>query len=142
MPASDVHDGNAGLGGGEAAGERGVGIAVDERRLGANVRYQRLERGEHASGLGRVRAAADSQLAVGLREPELLEEHARERIVVVLTGMYEDLLVVLAQESGDGGGLDELRAVADDGENAHGSQRSLPIGAASPPAKPISLRAR
>ena len=55
----------------------------------------------------------------GRGEAELCEEHARERVVVVLAGVHEDLLVALAQRPGHGGGLDELRPVADDGEDLH-----------------------
>jgi hypothetical protein len=61
----------------------------------------------------------DRELALGALETELGEEHARERVVVVLAGVHQDLLVALAQRAGDGGGLDELRPVADDCENAH-----------------------
>ena len=56
---------------------------------------------------------------LGPRQRELVEEHARERVVVVLAGVDEHLVADRAQPRGDGRGLDELRAVADDGEDAH-----------------------
>ena len=57
----------------------------------------------------------------GPREPQLGEEHARERVVVVLAGVHEHLLVALAQRAGDRRGLDELRPVADHGQDPHGA---------------------
>ena len=66
----------------------------------------------------------------GRGEAELGEEDPRERVVVVLAGVHEHLLVALAQRARYGRGLDELRPVADDGEDPHagslrraGSQR-------------------
>ena len=63
---------------------------------GASSLEQRLERRQHARGLRGVRAAADPQFAVGARKPELAEEDPRERIVVVLAGVHEHLLVAPA----------------------------------------------
>ena len=64
----------------------------------------------------------DPQLPLGPGEPELAEEDLRERVVVVLAGVHQHLLVRGAQRSGDGRGLDELRAVADDCEDLHVAQ--------------------
>ena len=116
----DVHHRQARLRAREPAGERRVGIAVDEHRVWRELVDERLDRGEHARGLRAVRAARDPQFVVGLRESQLLEEHARERVRVVLAGVHQDLLVPLAQQAGDRGGLDELRPVPDDREYAHG----------------------
>jgi len=66
--------------------------------------------------------AADAQLTIGAGEPELPEEHARERVVVMLARVHEDLLVALAQRARHGRGLDELGPVADDGEDLHARQ--------------------
>ena len=59
---------------------------------------------------------------VGRRDPELVEEHRRELLVVVLPGVDQELFVAFAQRPGHGGGLDELRPVADHRRDAH--QRS------------------
>ncbi len=66
-----------------------------------------------------VGPAADPELALGARDPELLDEDRRELVVVVLAGVDEVLLVLLAQEARDGRGLDELRPVSDDGDDLH-----------------------
>ena len=89
----DVRDGDAGLHRGERAGERRVGVAVDEQRVGSDVGDQRLERGEHARGLRGVRAAADAEQVLGRRQLELVEEDLRQLGVVVLAGVDGDLLV-------------------------------------------------
>jgi hypothetical protein len=52
---------------------------------------------------------------------ELVEEDLRELWVVVLPGVSNDLLdIALAQRDRNGAGLDELRPVADDGQDLHG----------------------
>ena len=53
------------------------------------------------------------------REVELVEEDPRERVVVVLAGVDQHLGRDRAQAVRNRRGLDELRAVADDGEDAH-----------------------
>jgi hypothetical protein len=60
----------------------------------------------------------------GSRQPQLAEEDARQRVVVVLAGVHEHLLVSLAQRPRDGGRLDELWPVAYDGEYPHAAQPS------------------
>jgi len=117
----DVDHRDLRAGGRERAGERRVGVAVDERGVRLDLVDQRLERREHPRRLRRVAAAGDVQLDVRSGEAELLEEDARKRVVVVLAGVDEDLLVAGAQRSGDRGGLHELRPVADDGQDSHGS---------------------
>ncbi len=123
----DVHDRRGGLRCSERAGERRVGVAVYEHRVRCQLGDQRLERAEHACRLPGVRAAADAQLAVGPRQSQLGEEHTRERVVVVLAGVHEHLLVALAQRPRHGRCLDELRPVADDCEDLHA--RSLCVRA-------------
>ena len=75
---------------------------------------------------------------VGPGEAELGEEDPRERVVVVLAGVHEDLLVALAQRPGHGGRLDELRPVADDGEDLH----ALSGGGADDRGRPVDHRGR
>ena len=71
--------------------------------------------GQHARGLGGVRAPGDAQLTLRPRHAELAEEDLRQLVVVMLAGMDQDLLVLGPHRRGDRGGLDELRPVADDG---------------------------
>ena len=73
--------------------------------------------GQHRVDVARVRL----QPVGGLGQPELLEEHVRELAVVVLARVDDDLLDAgLAQRDRQRTRLDELRAVADDGEHLHG----------------------
>ena len=60
--------------------------------------------------------------AIGRRDAELLEEHARQLVVVVLPGVDQQLLVVAPQRPRHGGRLHELRAVSYDGYDAHGKE--------------------
>ena len=121
----DVRHRDAGLGGGERAGERRVRVAVDEHRVGPLVAQQLAERAEHAARLLGVRAAAERQLDLGRRHVELAHEDRRELVVVVLAGVDEQLVVGGAQRPRDGRGLDELRPVADDRDDLHrGDPRS------------------
>ncbi len=60
----------------------------------------------------------------GLREPELVEEDLGELVVPVLARVDDDLLDPgLAQGHAERRGLDELRPVADDGEDALHARR-------------------
>ena len=72
----------------------------------------------------------DAELAVRARQPELAEEGSREGVLVVLAGMDKQLLGPLPQGARDGGCLDELGAVADDGEDAHRGGYARPAGIA------------
>jgi hypothetical protein len=98
----------------ERARERGVGVAVDEHQRGLQLGQHRLEAPEDAGGLRDVRAAAGIQLTGRRRDAQLFEEDARELVVVVLAGVDDELVTVLAQAARDRSRLDELRAVADD----------------------------
>src|SRR5262249_37538358 len=75
---------------------------------------------------------------IGPRETQLGEEDARERVVVVLAGVDQQLFVLGAQRPGQRGGLDELWTIADDGEDFHQSMAAygLPDGGLSAPAQP------
>ena len=60
---------------------------------------------------------------LGARQAQLVEEDLRELVVVVLARVDQHLVGDLAQRSGDRRGLDELRPVADHGEDALRSAR-------------------
>ena len=121
MPASTCAKRTPGLVRRPRARERRVRVAEDDD----GVRLLALERfgdpGQHRVHVSRVRL----EPVGGLREPELFEEHVRELAVVVLPRVQDDLLHTrLAQRDGQRTGLDELRAVAHDGEDLHAASTS------------------
>ena len=61
-----------------------------------------------------------------LGQPELRVEDVGELRIPVLAGVEADLLDPgLAQRGGDRAGLDELRPVADDGEDLHEGEATM-----------------
>ena len=96
----------------ERAGQRRVGVAVDQHPVGLGVHRGLLETGEHGAGLSAVRPRPDAQVQVWLGDLELTEENLGHVVVVVLAGVDEHLFVVLAQDATDRGSLDELRSRA------------------------------
>ena len=116
-----MSDGHAELRGGEPAGEGRVRVPVDEHPVGALGEDGCLDAGEHPGGLLGMRARSSLQAVGGRREAELVEEDLRELGVVVLPGVDDNLLeTALAERDRERSRLDELRAVADDGEDPHG----------------------
>ncbi len=62
-----------------------------------------------------------------LVEPELVDEDLRQLVVPVLPRMHDDLVDPrLPERHGERRRLDELRAVADDGEHAHRARVDTP----------------
>ena len=115
----DVRERQAQLGGDERAGKRRVRVAVDEHGVRADVERGALDADEHRRGLLGVRRRADAELHVRVAQPELLSEHARERVIVVLSRVGDDELDLLHELGVQRGRLDELRPGAGDGEQAH-----------------------
>ena len=72
---------------------------------------------QHRAGLAAVRAGTDIEVHVGRGKLQAVEEDAGHLVVVVLTGMHQDLLVPLAQLPAHRGRLDELRPRPDDGDD-------------------------
>src|SRR2546429_8571538 len=93
---------------GKCPREGRVRIAVDQEPVRLLLERDRLDAGEHRSGLGPVAARSDTQVYIGPRDRELAEEQVRHRVVVVLPGVDEELFVCLAQDARDGRGLDEV----------------------------------
>ncbi len=115
----DVGERQAKLRGRQRPGERRVSIAKDDDpvwRLSDQYRFQLLE---HLPGLLAMRAGADAQMVIGLRQIEFLEENVGERRVVVLARVHQHLIAPASQLSTEGGSLDELGAGADDGDDFH-----------------------
>ena len=116
QPCLDVGDRNALRARGAGARERRVGVAQHEhdggplcRHDGADRRRQRVDvRGAEVEPVG------------GLRQAELVEEDLRELVVPVLPRVDDHLVDPRrAQRLGERRRLDELRPVADDGEDLH-----------------------
>jgi hypothetical protein len=106
----------------ERAGERRVHIAHDDEHIRGELQEHRLERRHRARRLLGVRAGADAQIRIRLGEPELLEEHVRHGAVVVLAGMYENLLkgaAVTIHRVHERRGLHEVGTCAYDVQNFH-----------------------
>ena len=118
MPASTCATGIRGLGGGERARERRVGVAVDEH----DVRLLGSSSGPSAASIRAVCAVfvppPRSSRCSGRGSAELVEEDLRQLVVVVLAGVDHDLARDRAQRARDRGRLDELRPVPDDREDA------------------------
>ena len=76
----------------QRAGERGVGVAVDEHPVGPCSLEHRVERGEHRAGLHAVAARADAEVDVGRGDAEVGEEDVGHVGVVVLAGVHDHVL--------------------------------------------------
>ena len=113
-PGLDVRDRHPGLRARHGARQGRVGVAVDQHHVRPLGRQQRLQRGQHARGLRGVGAAPDAEPMVRPRQSQLVEEHPRQLVVVVLAGVDEHLMRARPQPVGDGGRLHELRPVAYD----------------------------
>ena len=119
QPRLDVGDRHADLCGGERSGEGRVRVAVDENPVRLLGEHRRLDPGQHARRLLGVRPGARLQAVPRRVEPELVEEDLREPGIVVLAGVQHDLLGASREGQRDRSGLDELRPVADDRDDAH-----------------------
>ncbi len=107
------------LGRRQRAGERGVGVAVDQHPVGLFLLDEPLDVFEHAPGHGTVVQAGDVQFMMRARDVELLEENVRHIGIEVLARVDDDFLDVVARLDGptNGCGLDELRAGTKNGKN-------------------------
>ena len=114
-PGLDVRDRDLRLRGRQRSRQRRVRVAIDEDDVRSLLGQQRLQRRQHRRGLARIAPAARVQAIVGPRQPELVEEDPRQRVVVMLTRMDEHLGRHRAQALRDRRRFDELRPVADDG---------------------------
>jgi hypothetical protein len=83
----DVGDGNVQLRRRKRAGQRRVGVAVDQHPRRPLLGEDPLDRLQHATGHGGVAESADAEMMAWRSKPELLEEHVRHRGVEVLSGV-------------------------------------------------------
>ena len=86
-----VGDGNVEFRRGKRAGQCGVGIAVDQDPVGFFLDEDFLDGGKHLSCLRAVRPRANGQVVFGLGDFEFSEKDSGHAVVVVLTGVDEDL---------------------------------------------------
>ena len=112
----DVRERDAGRHRGPGARERRVRVPEDEhdvRRLG---REHRGDRRRQPVDVCRAEVEPMGRLV----QPELVDEDLRQLVVPVLPRVHDDLVDRrLSERHGERRRLDELRAVADDGEHAH-----------------------
>jgi hypothetical protein len=87
----DVRDRNSELGGGKCSSEGRVDIARNDDQLRLLHLKGFFDADERASCLGAVRARTDAERIVRNRKPELVEEHIRHRLVVVLACVDDDM---------------------------------------------------
>ena len=76
----------------DAACHGRVHIADDDDRINRRCFQPRLERSHDSSRLYSMSSTADTEVDVGLRKPEHLEEAAGHRDVVVLAGVHQERL--------------------------------------------------
>ena len=87
---------------------------------GVELEQKRLEPLHHSRRLLGMRARPDIEHVIRLADPQLLEEHARHGVVVMLAGVHEHVLegIGTPRELGDDrGGLHEVRPGSDDRED-------------------------
>jgi hypothetical protein len=112
----EMRDGQIELGGDQRRGERRIDVTDDDDEVRPLVGEDRLEAEHHRRGLGRVAAAADAEIPIGLRQAQLVEEDPRQGVVVVLAGVDEPLrdAAPVRQRGHHRRRLDEVRASPDD----------------------------
>ena len=104
-----------------------VGIAEDQHRLRLHLRQHRVELDDGvADRLGGVGAGGVQEM-VRLADLQVGEEDLVELVVVVLAGVYQDVIGVLVENRHHPGQADDLRAGADDRHDFHSFHRNLPF---------------
>ena len=119
QPGLDVRDRDAESRPRQRAGERRVRVADNEHGIGLRRRQHRLEREQHAARLLEAAATSDAKRMVRLWQRKLAEEGAGHRLVPVLAGVDEDVVVPASESRPERRELDQLRTGADDGDDAH-----------------------
>ena len=92
QPGLDVRDRHLELGAHEGTRQGRVDVADDEHPRWPPLLHDALEGDHRARRLLGVRAAADAEEDVGLRQLQVLEEDLGHLVVVVLPGVHEQLL--------------------------------------------------
>ncbi len=101
------------------SGEGRVRVPVHEDQFRPLLVEHARDPGRHRRGVRRL----ESEPVLRLREPELLEEHVRQLVVVVLSCVNDDLGDLgVAKRKRKWRRLNELRPVSDDGDDPHRRQ--------------------
>ena len=120
QPGLDVPDRHAELVGGERGGEHRVGIALDQHDVGALVDQDRLHAAHDRGHLVGRGSGAHLEVAVGLGQVELLEEHLVHLERVVLAGVEQQVRRAAADARAyHRSHLDDLGPRADDDGDLH-----------------------
>src|SRR5262249_15323740 len=106
----------------QRSGKRGIYIAIDQNHVGMARAHYRLESVDNGRGLLGVGTRPYTEINVGLRHSELLEEHLGHGGVVMLSGVNQRLTYgrMRPKRTQNRGGFHEVGARADDVENVHG----------------------
>ena len=126
QPGLDVRDRDARVPGRLGAGAGRVGVAEDERPVGAFLSQHRRDRGSHRGGVGGVEVEPVARLG----QRELVVEDVGELRIPVLAGVESDLLDAgFAESSAQRARLDELGTVPHHGQDFHGGEATMAAAA-------------
>ena len=111
------------FGGGHGTGQGGVGVAIQHNGIGLFIQKNLLDAFDHLGGLYAMAGGTYVKVVVGARYAQLVKEDLRHVAVVVLTGVYDDLMDALGIVFPNGAAqcccLDDLGPGPDDGDNLH-----------------------
>ena len=123
QPGLNVGDRNAHLDRDQRRRKRRIHVSHDHHDGRFVVREHRLNTLHHFRGLYRMGGAADFQIDVGEGKPQLRKEISGELVVIVLSGVHQEVLKfrVLAQFRNQRRDLHKVRPRPHHAENAHRS---------------------
>lgn len=120
-PCLYVIDRHVQLAGCHGAGQRAVGVAIEDQPVELARHEHLLDAGNHLGCLLAMSAGADGKIVFGKGYLQFIEEHLRHILVVVLSGVEDMFLYAVGEmrpdSPGKGGSLDDLRTCADNGED-------------------------
>ena len=105
---------NMQLGCRQRPGEGGVGISVDKHPIRPLGQENLFDPCQHAGRLPSMASRSYSKIVVRFGDAQFFKENLGQEIVVVLTGVKEDLLMAVPELLGKGSSLDELRTGSHD----------------------------
>src|SRR5439155_19369733 len=94
--------------GGQGACQRRVRVSVNQQTVRTFSQEEGFDAAEHRGGLSAMRPGANTEIHVGRRNLEAIEKDAGHLIVIMLSGVHQDLSVARAESSTDGCRFDEL----------------------------------
>ena len=97
-------------------GEAGVGVAENEKRVGLCLCHKLVGAVDDIADGGAKVIANGIHIHLGVRKLQILEEHAVEVVVIVLTRVSENAVKVLTALIDNGGKADDLGAGAHDNQ--------------------------